>query len=118
MNIIGMFWLFFITTALQPVLRRRMLEAMRKRKIMQIERTWTHDYPISPAEAKALGCGERGDAERGAGADDTLSAAGPIAGRRCGVSPHSAAEGADFGMGVIAPRAEVRTGSEGMVGWH
>jgi hypothetical protein len=38
MNIIDLFWLFFTITALQPVLRQRMLEAMRKRKMMQNER--------------------------------------------------------------------------------
>jgi hypothetical protein len=38
MSIMDLFWLFFIITALQPVLRQRMLEAMRKRKMMQIER--------------------------------------------------------------------------------
>jgi ClpP class serine protease len=38
MNIMDLFWLFFIITALQPVLRQRMLEAMRKRKMMTIER--------------------------------------------------------------------------------
>lgn len=32
------FWLFFMLTALQPVLRQHMLEAMRTRKIAQIER--------------------------------------------------------------------------------
>jgi ClpP class serine protease len=32
------FWLFFIISALQPVLQRRFLEAMRTRKIAQIER--------------------------------------------------------------------------------
>jgi ClpP class serine protease len=31
------FWLFFIFTALQPMLRQRMLEAMRTRKIAQLE---------------------------------------------------------------------------------
>ena len=31
------FWLFFMFTALQPVLRQRMLEAMRTRKIAQLE---------------------------------------------------------------------------------
>jgi ClpP class serine protease len=38
MNVMDLFWLFFIVSALQPVLRQRMLEAMRKRKMMQIER--------------------------------------------------------------------------------
>jgi ClpP class serine protease len=32
------FWLFFIFSALQPVLRQRMLEAMRMRKIAQLEK--------------------------------------------------------------------------------
>jgi len=32
-------WLFFIFSAIQPMLRQRMLEAMRVRKISQLERT-------------------------------------------------------------------------------
>lgn len=38
MSFNDMFWLFFMFTALQPLLRQRMLEAMRTRKIAQIER--------------------------------------------------------------------------------
>src|SRR5260370_34511149 len=38
MSINDLFWLFFVFSALQPVLRQRMLEAMRTRKIAQIER--------------------------------------------------------------------------------
>jgi ClpP class serine protease len=38
MSINDIFWLFFMFTALQPLLRQRMLEAMRTRKIAQIER--------------------------------------------------------------------------------
>jgi ClpP class serine protease len=38
MSITDLFWLFFMLTALQPLLRQRMLEAMRTRKIAQIER--------------------------------------------------------------------------------
>ena len=38
MSITDIFWLFFMITALQPLLRQRMLEAMRTRKIAQIER--------------------------------------------------------------------------------
>jgi ClpP class serine protease len=38
MSITDVFWLFFMFTALQPLLRQRMLEAMRSRKIAQIER--------------------------------------------------------------------------------
>jgi ClpP class serine protease len=37
MSISDIFWLFFIFTALQPWLRQRMLEAMRTRKIAQLE---------------------------------------------------------------------------------
>src|SRR6202166_2160851 len=37
MSIGDLFWLFFMFTALQPMLRQRMLEAMRTRKIAQIE---------------------------------------------------------------------------------
>src|SRR5713226_1304849 len=37
MSINDLFWLFFVFTALQPVLRQRMLEAMRTRKIAQLE---------------------------------------------------------------------------------
>ena len=38
MSVTDLFWLFFILSALQPVLRQRMLEAMRMRKIAQLER--------------------------------------------------------------------------------
>lgn len=38
MDIMQLFWLFFIVSALQPVLQRRYLEAMRTRKIAQIEK--------------------------------------------------------------------------------
>src|SRR3954470_9132732 len=38
MSIGDVFWLFFIFSALQPVLRQRMLEAMRMRKIAQLEK--------------------------------------------------------------------------------
>src|ERR1700740_1554530 len=38
MSIGDIFWLFFMFTALQPVLRQRMLDAMRSRKIAQLER--------------------------------------------------------------------------------
>ncbi|SRR6266545_2861584 len=38
MSIGDIFWLFFMFTALQPMLRQRMLEAMRTRKIAQLER--------------------------------------------------------------------------------
>src|SRR3979409_573029 len=37
MSIGDLFWLFFIFSAIQPVLRQRMLEAMRTRKIAQLE---------------------------------------------------------------------------------
>ena len=37
MSIGDLFWLFFMFTALQPMLRQRMLEAMRVRKISQLE---------------------------------------------------------------------------------
>ncbi len=38
MGMMDIFWLFFIISALQPVLQRRFLESMRTRKIAQIER--------------------------------------------------------------------------------
>ena len=38
MSVGDLFFFFFMFTALQPVLRQRMLEAMRARKIAQIER--------------------------------------------------------------------------------
>jgi ClpP class serine protease len=38
MSIGDIFWLFFMFSALQPVLRQRMLEAMRARKIAQLEK--------------------------------------------------------------------------------
>src|SRR5882757_6931226 len=37
MSIGDLFWLFFMFSAMQPMLRQRMLEAMRMRKIAQIE---------------------------------------------------------------------------------
>src|ERR1700738_2519411 len=37
MSIGDLFWLFFMFTAIQPILRKRMLEAMRVRKISQLE---------------------------------------------------------------------------------
>ncbi|MGH9810378.1 MAG: SDH family Clp fold serine proteinase, partial [Terriglobia bacterium] len=33
-----LFWVFFVFSALQPLLRQRMLEAMRTRKIARLER--------------------------------------------------------------------------------
>jgi len=38
MGIMDIFWIFFMLSALQPVLQRRYLESMRTRKIAQIER--------------------------------------------------------------------------------
>src|SRR6476646_7165131 len=38
MSIGDIFWLFFMFTALQPVLQQRMMDAMQKRKIAQVER--------------------------------------------------------------------------------
>src|ERR1700721_3564753 len=38
MSIGDIFWLFFMFTALQPLLRQRMMDAMRTRKIAQLER--------------------------------------------------------------------------------
>ncbi|GAB4294674.1 MAG: ATP-dependent Clp protease proteolytic subunit [Roseovarius sp.] len=38
MDMMQLFWLFFIISALQPVLQRRYLDAMRTRKLAQIER--------------------------------------------------------------------------------
>ncbi len=38
MSVLDLFWLFFMLSALQPLLRQRMLEAMRTRKIAQLER--------------------------------------------------------------------------------
>src|SRR6266853_953498 len=37
MSIGDIFWLFFMFSALQPVLRQRMIDAMRTRKIAQLE---------------------------------------------------------------------------------
>src|ERR1700730_1478317 len=37
MSFADLFWLFFVFSALQPVLRLRMMEAMRTRKIAQLE---------------------------------------------------------------------------------
>jgi ClpP class serine protease len=38
MTVADLFWIFFMLSALQPVLRQRMLEAMRMRKIAKLER--------------------------------------------------------------------------------
>lgn len=38
MSLLDLFWLFFMLSALQPLLRQRMMEAMRVRKIAQLER--------------------------------------------------------------------------------
>src|SRR3979409_1476023 len=38
MSIGDLFWLFFMFTAIQPILQQKMLEAMRMRKISQLER--------------------------------------------------------------------------------
>src|SRR5258705_13116697 len=38
MSFTDLFWLFFMFSAIQPVLRQRMLDAMRMRKIAQLER--------------------------------------------------------------------------------
>jgi ClpP class serine protease len=38
MSVMDLFWIFFMISALQPVLRQRLLEAMRMRKIGQLER--------------------------------------------------------------------------------
>src|SRR3981189_3567699 len=38
MSVGDLFWLFFMFSAIQPLLRQQMLEAMRARKIAQIER--------------------------------------------------------------------------------
>lgn len=38
MTLMDLFWLFFMISALQPVLQQRLLEAMRARKIAQIEK--------------------------------------------------------------------------------
>src|SRR5687768_17029159 len=37
MSVGDLFWLFFMFTAVQPMIRQRMLEAMRTRKIAQLE---------------------------------------------------------------------------------
>ena len=38
MSVLDLFWLFFMVSALQPLLRQRMMEAVRMRKIAQLER--------------------------------------------------------------------------------
>src|SRR5690242_5774054 len=38
MSVLDIFWIFFMLSALQPVIRQRMLDAMRERKIAQLER--------------------------------------------------------------------------------
>src|ERR1700735_2214317 len=37
MSVLDLFWLFFMLSALQPVIRQRMMDAMRTRKIAQLE---------------------------------------------------------------------------------
>ena len=39
MHISDLFWLFFVFSALQPVLRQQMIDFMRTRKIAQLERS-------------------------------------------------------------------------------
>jgi hypothetical protein len=38
MSVLDLSWLFFMLSALQPVIRQRMMDAMRTRKIAQLER--------------------------------------------------------------------------------
>src|SRR5438477_13175674 len=38
MSVLDIFWIFFMLSALQPVIRQRLLDAMRMRKIAQLER--------------------------------------------------------------------------------
>src|SRR5260221_12033062 len=38
MTVLDIFWLFFMLSAIQPVLRQRMLDAMRMRRIARLER--------------------------------------------------------------------------------
>src|ERR1700726_1612582 len=38
MTVLDIFWVFFMLSALQPVIRQRMMDAMRTRKIAQLER--------------------------------------------------------------------------------
>jgi len=38
MTVLDIFWIFFMLSALQPIIRQRMLDAMRMRKIWQLER--------------------------------------------------------------------------------
>jgi hypothetical protein len=38
MSLSDLFWIFIVLSALQPVVRQRLLEAMRSRKIAEIER--------------------------------------------------------------------------------
>ena len=37
MNVMDFFWIFFMVSALQPVLQRHLLDAMRRRKIARLE---------------------------------------------------------------------------------
>ena len=38
MSVLDVFWIFFMLSALQPVIRQRLLDTMRMRKIAQLER--------------------------------------------------------------------------------
>jgi hypothetical protein len=45
MSVLDIFWIFFMLSALQPVIRQRMLDAMRMRKIAQLEREELSRHP-------------------------------------------------------------------------
>lgn len=77
MGVGDLFWIFFMFSALQPLMRQKMLELSRQRLLAKIERqrgsrvilivhrqetmalltqgTWTHDYGITYEAAKAFG---------------------------------------------------------------
>jgi hypothetical protein len=52
-----LFWLFLIFIALQPLIRKKVMEYGRKRLLARLlsEGTWTHDYAITFETVKALG---------------------------------------------------------------
>ena len=45
MTVLDIFWIFFMLSALQPVIRQRMLDAMRMRKIAQLEASELTGHP-------------------------------------------------------------------------
>lgn len=84
MTVADLFWIFIILSALQPVIRQRILDAMRLRKIAQIERTRnSRVILLVPHDVRSVGPRRsRRDARHRQGAD--------LMARRGAESPHRA----------------------------